>query len=123
MDIDFPYHVGSRGRTAETGEADHVRDLIEQVLLTSPGERVNRPDFGCGLLRLVFDPGGPEVAAALAFTVQAALQRWLADVIVPELVQVAADDGALRVDVHYALRRTGERRKEAFSAPLPGGAP
>ena len=54
--LDFPYHVDGTGRSATTGAADHVRDLIEQVLFTAPGERVMRPDFGSGLLALVFEP-------------------------------------------------------------------
>jgi phage baseplate assembly protein W len=82
--IDFPYHIDSQGRTATTDLEDHIRDLIEQVLFTSPGERVNRPDFGTGLLRLAFDPLSPEIAAALQFTVQGALQRWLAELIEPQ---------------------------------------
>ena len=69
MNIDFPFHFDGRGRTAATGDDDHVRDMIEQLLFTSPGERVNRPDFGSGLLQLVFAPNSPELAAALQFTV------------------------------------------------------
>ncbi len=53
--LDFPYRISATGRSATTGDADHVRDLIEQVLFTAPGERVMRPDFGSGLLALVFD--------------------------------------------------------------------
>ena len=54
MNLDFPYHFDSHGRTAAIDYDAHIRDLIEQVLFTAPGERVNRPDFGSGLLRLVF---------------------------------------------------------------------
>ena len=77
MDIDYPYHFDGRGRTATTDLNDHIRDMIEELLLTSPGERVNRPDFGSGLLQMVFAPAGTEVATALKFTIQAAVQRWL----------------------------------------------
>ena len=66
MNIDFPFHFDDRGRTATTTLDDHVRDLIEQLLFTSPGERVNRPDFGAGLLQLVFAPNSAELAAAAA---------------------------------------------------------
>jgi len=62
--VDFPYHVDGRGLTATTAPDDHLRDLIEQVLFTAPGERVMRPEFGSGLLGLVFEPGGPELVAA-----------------------------------------------------------
>jgi len=105
MQIDFPYHFDDRGRTADTDFEDHVRDMIEQVLFTSPGERVNRPDFGCGLAQLVFAPTGPELATALQFTIQAALQRWLGDVIEPRGVAVEVVESAVRVTVQYIIRR------------------
>ena len=81
MDIDFPFHFDGRGRTAEAATDEHVRDLIEQVLFTSPGERVNRPTFGSGLMQLVFAPNSDELATATQFLVQAALQQWLGDLI------------------------------------------
>jgi uncharacterized protein len=105
MQIDFPYRFDDRGRTAETDAEGHVRDMIEQVLFTSPGERVNRPDFGCGLAQLVFAPVGPELATALQFTIQAALQRWLGDVIEPRGVAVEVEESTVRVTVQYAIRR------------------
>ncbi|MGH7453626.1 MAG: GPW/gp25 family protein, partial [bacterium] len=79
--IDFPFHFSDQGRTALTNDDDHIRDMIEQFLFTNPGERVNRPDFGSGLLQMVFAPNRPELAAALQFTIQAGLQRWLGDLI------------------------------------------
>lgn len=114
MDIDFPFHVDGRGRTASTGHADHVRDMIKQLLFTTPGERVNRPDFGCGLLDLVFGPNSPELAAALQVAVQAALQRWLGDVIAVEALDVTAEDSTLRVTLRYLLIATGERVDAVF---------
>jgi phage baseplate assembly protein W len=114
MQIDFPYRVDGRGRTGLTDEADHIRDMIEQLLLTSPGERVNRPGFGCGLLRLVFEPTSPELAATLQFTIRAALQQWLGDVIEPGPVEVVSEDSTLRVTVQYVIRRTGEQRTDTF---------
>src|SRR5205085_6580706 len=81
MNIDYPLHFDNRGRTASTGLYDHVRDMIEQLLLTSPGDRVNRPDFGSGLLQMVFAPNRVEIAATLQFTLQAAIERWLGNVI------------------------------------------
>jgi hypothetical protein len=114
MNIDFPFHFDSRGRTAVTDDADHIRDMIEQLLFTSPGERVNRPDFGSGLLRMVFEPNSPELAATLQFTVQAALQRYLGDLIEVRALEVTSQDAALRVLVQYVVRRTGEKRAESF---------
>lgn len=112
MNIDFPFHFDSLGRTATTDDADHIRDMIEQILFTKPGERVNRPDFGSGLLHMVFAPNSPEMAAALQFTTQAALQRWLGDLIELQALEVTAEDATLRVLVQYVVRRTDERRTE-----------
>lgn len=114
MHVDYPFHFDARGRTAAAVDADHVRDLIEQVLFTLPGERVNRPDFGSGLLQLMFAPLSDELAATTQFLVQGALQQWLGDVIALEQVRVTRDDSALRVLVQYVLLRTGERRVEQF---------
>jgi phage baseplate assembly protein W len=115
MNVDYPYRVDARGRTALTDDDDYVRDLIEQVLFTVPGERVNRPDFGCGLLQLVFAPNGSELAAATQFTVGAALQQWLGDLIQVDNVNVEADDGALRVTIEYVVTLTQQRRVSQFT--------
>ena len=115
MNIDFPIHFDGRGRTAETGDDDHVRDLIEQLLFTSPGERVNRPDFGSGLLQMVFAPNSAELASALQFTMQAALQQWLGDVVEVQALQVNAEDSSLRVLVQYALRGNNQTQVAEFN--------
>jgi phage baseplate assembly protein W len=119
--VDFPYRYDGRGRTADTGSDDHVRDLVEQVLFTVPGERVNRPDFGSGLLQLTFAPLSDELAAATQALVQGALQQWLGDVIAVDRVAVTRDDATLDVIVEYTVVRTGERRADRFTAP--GAAP
>jgi hypothetical protein len=108
MDIDYPFYIDGTGRTSSTGLDDHVRDMIEQLLLTSPGERVNRPSFGAGLLRMVFAPNSPEIAAALQVSLQASLQQWLGDIIDPASVAVTSDDATLRIEITYVVRRTGE---------------
>jgi phage baseplate assembly protein W len=113
--VDYPYSVDGRGRTAVAPRDAHIRDMIEQVLFTSPGERVNRPDFGCGLLALVFAPNSAELAAASQFLVQAALQQWLGDVIAVEGVAVEAVESRLRVAIQYVIRRTGARELAEFS--------
>ena len=120
MNIDFPFHFDNRGRTATTSDDDHIRDMIEQLLFTNPGERVNRPDFGSGLLQLVFAPNSPELAATLQFTVQAALQRWLGDLIEVQALEVTSQDSTLRVVLQYLVRRSGEQRMETFEQ---GGVP
>lgn len=117
--VDYPFHLDGRGRVGTTNEDDHIRDMIHQVLFTNPGERVNQPDFGCGLLQLVFMPNRDALATATQFTVQGALQRWLNDLIQVEQVQVKSEEERLEVTVVYVKRDTGERRQERF---VSGGA-
>jgi phage baseplate assembly protein W len=114
MNVDFPFHFDRLGRTAAAGYDDHIREMIEELLFTNPGERVNRPDFGSGLLQLVFAPNSAELAAALQFTVQASLQRWLGDVIDLRALEVTSEDSTLRIEIQYVVRRTGETRTETF---------
>lgn len=115
--LDYPFHLDGRGRSATTGGDDHVRDMIEQVLFTNPGERVNRPDFGCGLKRMVFLPNSEPLAAATQVLVKSALQKWLANEIQIERVDVSAADERLTVTVIYVLRSTGERQVDQFTGP------
>ena len=106
-----------RSRVAD--DATHVRDMIEQVLFTVPGERVNRPDFGCGLLQLVFAPNSDTLAAAVQMSVQGALQQWLGERIAVESVDVSHRDATLQVDVQYVLRQGQQRRLARFTRDLP----
>jgi phage baseplate assembly protein W len=115
--FDFPYHIDGRGRTAETDEDDHIRDLIYQVLFTNPGERVNRPDFGCGIGQLVFMPNSDALAAATQFLVQGALTRWLDTVVAVERVDIVPQDNKLTVKVVFVKRSTGESRDLSFLSP------
>ena len=119
MNIDYPFHFDNRGRTAGTDDADHIRDMIEQLMFTSPGERVNRPDFGSGLLQMVFAPNSPELAAALQYTTQAALQRYLGDLIDLQSLEVTAQDSTLGVVVKYIVKSTGDPRTENFVRSAP----
>ena len=119
MNVDFPLHVDGRGRTAVTGQEDHLRDLIEQVLFTAPGERVMRPGFGSGLLALVFEPGGPELVATTQHLVQGALQQELGHLIAVESVEVEQVEGALLVTVTYVVLRTQERATASFARGTP----
>src|SRR5262245_21303045 len=115
MNIDYPFRFDGRGRTAETDDNDHIRDLIEQVLFTAAGERVNRPNFGSGLARLVFAPNSDELAAATQFLVQGSLQQWLGDLIQVDEVQVQNEDSTLFVTVKYTVRRTQEQQTAQFA--------
>ena len=101
----------ARGRIAQERDFDaHVEQLVMQVLLTAPGERINRPDFGCGVRRLVFAPGG-DIAATLAQTiVYEALTRWLSNAITVIEVSARAQDAVLEIRVGYAVKVSGERR-------------
>lgn len=119
MNVDFPYRIDPRGRTADIADDPHVRDLIEQVLWTAPGERVNRPTFGSGLLGLVFEPNADALAAATEHTVQGALQQWLGELIVVQAVDVRSDEGRLEVTVRYILRRTQEAHVATFTRESP----
>ncbi|WP_030609743.1 GPW/gp25 family protein [Streptomyces sclerotialus] len=113
-EVAFPFRVDRRGRTAHADHDEHVRDLIEQLLFTSPGERVMRPDFGCGLLDLVFTPNSPELASAVELSVQASLQRWLGDLIDVEALDVVNEENVVRVHLRYVVRSTASRRDEVF---------
>jgi phage baseplate assembly protein W len=115
MHVDFPFHFDARGRTADTDDEAHIRDLIEQVLFTSPGERVNRPTFGSGLMQLVFAPNSDELAATTQFLVQGALQQWLGDVIEVGEVRVESQDSTLRVTIQYTVRRSQQRQVAQFT--------
>ncbi len=114
INIDFPFRMNDAGRTMLSDNEDHIRDMIEQLLFTNPGERVNRPDFGSGLLHMVFEPNSPELAATLQVTAQAALQQWLGDVIEVHQLEVTSEEATLCVVVQYMVRNTGESRTQNF---------
>jgi hypothetical protein len=117
--LDYPYHFDGRGRTAVTDLADHIRDLIEQVLLTSPRERVMRPDFGAGLLALVFEPNSATLAATTQFLVQSGLQQHLSNLIAVNAVTVENVDAALQVTVRYTVLADGSSQQA--NVTVPGG--
>jgi phage baseplate assembly protein W len=115
--IRFPYGTDSRGRTASCPEAQHVRQLIEQVLLTAPGERVMRPTFGGSLMQRVFEPGGPELLASTKYLVQATLSQELGGRITVDALELEARDAALVVTVTWTLQRTGQQSNAAVTIP------
>ncbi len=116
--VDYPLRIDGRGRTGRTHQRDHVRDMVEQVLFTSPGERVNRPNFGCGLLQMVFQPNAEPLALAVQATVQASLHQWLGELITVESVKVVAEDSTLEVTVAYRVRNTQESRVDQFRSTV-----
>ena len=100
MDANFPYQFDGRGRTADP-LANLLRQMVEQVLFTMPGERVNLPDFGSGLMQLTFAPNSAEMAAATQFTVQGALQKWMSGLIKVQSVVATAVESTITVRVTY----------------------
>ncbi|WP_380874663.1 hypothetical protein ACFB49_00480 [Sphingomonas sp. DBB INV C78] len=114
MLIDYPYHFDGRRRTAEADGPAHVRQLIEQLLFTQPGERVNRPNFGSGVMQLVFAAASPEVAATAEFLVRGGLQQFLSDRISVSAVSVEAIDAQLVISVDYVIIATGEAANATF---------
>ena len=115
MQIDYPFHLDGRGRTAHADRDEHIRNLIEQVLFTEPGERVNRPTFGSGLMQMVFAPNSDEQATAIQFLVQGSLQQWLGDLIEVEAVQVENHDASMIVNIQYVVRQDQQRQVTEFS--------
>ncbi len=111
----FPFGIDGRGRTATTSEADHIKQLVRQVLFTALGERVNRPTFGSGVNQLVFAPNSNELASATQYLVQGALQQWLGNIIHVESVKVTSEESTLHVVIQYVVRRTQQRELAEFS--------
>lgn len=119
MNVNFPFQFDGRGRTMDP-QAEYLRQLVEQVLFTSPGERVNLPDFGSGLLQLPFAPNSAELAAATQFSVQGALQKWLSGYIKVLSVTATAQESKLSVTVTYAPLNTQVTQVQTF---VYGGSP
>jgi phage baseplate assembly protein W len=113
--LHFPFRINKKGETSKTDYIDHIRDLIHQVLFTNPGERVNKPDFGCGLKQLIFMPNSSVLATTTQFLVQGSLQRWLNEYIQVEQVEVQCEEEKLTITVVYKLRSNGVRYKDTFA--------
>ena len=118
--LDFPFDFDGSGRTALTNPDDHVRDMIYQLLFTNPGERVDLPDFGCGVLQMVFRPNSDALAAASQLLIQGALQQWLGDVIAVQQLTVSNDDANLVINLVYVRRDTGQQVPVQFVSPSGG---
>jgi|SRR5436853_635052 phage baseplate assembly protein W len=116
--LDIAFSFDANGRAAVTDDDDHIRDMIKAVLFTTPGERVNRPDFGCGIRQLVFAPLSDTLTATTQHLVQGSLLRWLGDVILVEDVAVEAMDSSLSITVTYSVRATSERQTAVFERAI-----
>lgn len=119
MQLNFPFQLDGRGRSAAANDVAHINQLIEQVLFTMPGERVNRPEFGSGIHQLLFSPNSEELATATDYLVRGALQQWLGDRILVEDVQIMIDENMLRVTVLYQIHRTQERHVAQIQQEVP----
>ncbi len=115
MQISFPFKINAHGRCTEASEEEHIRDLIEQALFTSPGERVNRPEFGTGIMNFVFAPAGDEIMAAAKFMVQGALQQHLSDLVQVQDVLVESEDAVLKVTVQYIVLKNQKQATAQFT--------
>jgi phage baseplate assembly protein W len=114
MNIAFPYAFDSTGHTAQTDPLPHINDMIEQILCTAPGERVNRPTFGSGTAQLVFEPNSDVIAAAQQQAIQAGLQQWLSDLIRVQSVTVTAQESRLLVTVVYTVLQAQQQQTHQF---------
>jgi phage baseplate assembly protein W len=114
MNLAFPYNFDTTGHTAQTDPLQHITDMIEQILFTSPGERVNRPTFGSGTAQLVFAPNSDVLAAAQQNVIQASLQMWLSDLIRVQSVTVVADDATLQITIVYVVLQTQQQQTQQF---------
>lgn len=116
--VAFPYRTDGRGRTHEAAREAWLHGLIEQLLFTLPGERVNRPDFGCGLMQLVFAPNSPELAVTVQALVQASLQQWLGQLLRIDEVAASSEDATLTVAVRYTVLETQQAGAFQFTRSL-----
>ncbi len=114
MNVQYPYAFANTGRTAQDDTSAHIRDMIEQILLTSPGERVNLPSFGCGVMQLIFAPNSDALAGAQQKVVQASLQQWLSDLIRVNSVDVTAVDSTLTITVSYTILQSQQQQTQQF---------
>ena len=108
MNLQFPFGFDGSGRTAGCTDDAHIEQMLEQLLLTNPGERVMRPSFGSGLMQLVFAPNSLELAATVEYTMQGAVQQYLGDIIALQALTVTPLDSTLTIDIQYVVRSTGQ---------------
>jgi hypothetical protein len=118
LNINYPFFIDGRGRVAEADLNDHIRQLIEQVLFTNPGERVNRPDFGSGIQQYIFAPNSSDLASAAQVLVKSALEQWLGDLIQLEAVEVSSIDSQLGITIQYLIRRNQQRQVTEFTREI-----
>lgn len=114
MNLDYPCRFDQSGRTAQSSDEDHIREMIELILFTAPGERVNRPTFGSGVNQLLFAPNSETIASALQLAAQGAIQLWLGDLVQVQQVSVSTEDFELLVTISYIVRSRQDRQTVTF---------
>ena len=102
----FPYRIDSGGHTAGASSPDEIAHMVQQILFVAPGERVNRPDFGCNLLSLTFAARTSELTTAVEALVEGALRKWVGDAIHIREVDVDVQETAVVVTVRYVEPRS-----------------
>jgi len=118
--LHFPFQLGDLGTPRSTSSLQAIRQQVEQLLYTLPGERVGRPGFGCGVQRLVFGAATPEAAAAAEYVVRTNMNQFMGDIVRLDAVRVTVDEATLFVDILYTVIETGEEAAETFRRPLEG---
>ena len=121
LHIDFPFGFDSAGKTELTNWSNHKRDMLIQFLLTTPGERVNRPDFGTPLSRMCFEGNSTDLAEVIQFVARAGLDRWLGQVVEVIELNANAEEAVLILDLKYRVRGQDEVRQEQRKIPLGAG--
>lgn len=112
--LGFPFGLAADGRVATADAEQVIRQRIEQLLFTDPGERVMLPEFGCGLNQLVFQGNNPLLAAAAEFRIAKALQNFLNGQVMVNAVDVQADGETLRIEVTYTKARELEQATAVY---------
>lgn len=115
MNIAYPYQIAYNGRTAVSDTDQHIYDMIQQLLFTAPGERVNQPTFGSGLSQMVFTPNSASYAASYQALVQSALQQWLGSTIQVQSLQVTAEDSTMQLTLQYVVLDTQQQQVQQFT--------
>jgi len=114
MYFNFPFKIDDNGKTSVTNEDRHIRNLIEQILFTSLGERVNRPNFGSGLSQVIFEPNSDILAISIDTLIHSSLNLWLDNLITVESVSVEKKESTLEVTVKYTIRKNQRTNVNTF---------
>ena len=114
INVGFPFELDNRGYINSPDHETHIRQLMELVLFTSPGERVNRPDFGCGLLELLFADAADPESVVSAYEIEGQLSRWLGEYVDIESLDLVPIDSMLQIRITYRLKQDDQLRVAVF---------